>query len=199
MDRNEQARCFVALELPPEVKLALAGANEMLQRDVKAPVKWVDADSIHLTLKFLGNVPMGRLEELQSALRKACAETTAVRLQLASPGAFPRVDNPRVIWVGLKGDCEELGLLAERIEAAMAELGFPREARRFSPHLTLGRVREGATNDARHSITSALRSAEPVQAAAFEIAEVSLMRSHLSPNGARYTCLGRVALRPRRP
>ncbi len=195
--QNEDIRCFVAIELPESLKRPLHTTTEALRKtaDVRAPVKWVNVDSIHLTLKFLGSVPSSRLDDLKGALQRACADTIPLHLALGALGVFPSARNPRVIWVGLESDEQALGQLAGHIDEAMAGLGFPRETRPFTAHLTLGRVRREATGLERGAIGAALGRIPAPESASFNAREVSLMRSHLSPQGARYTCLGRVRLR----
>ncbi len=197
----ENIRCFVAIELPENIKRTLHTTTEALRNtaDVRAPVKWVNPDAIHLTLKFLGNVPSSRLNDLKGALQRACADAVPLHLGLATLGVFPSVRNPRVIWVGLEDDRQALGQLAGLVDEAMAELGFPRESRPFTAHLTLGRVRREATDRERSAISAALGKAPAPESASFDATEVSLMRSHLSPQGARYTCLGRVSLPAHEP
>lgn len=199
MQHNESIRCFVAIELPAAIKHSLAKASDSLRGRLNAPVKWVEGDALHLTLKFLGNVPASKLDEVSGAMQRACIGSAPLSLRIASLGAFPSARSPRVVWIGLEGDTEALQLLAGRVDEAMAVLGFPRETRPFAPHLTLGRVREEATSSQRDTIAAALQTAAAPECVAFDVAAVSLMRSHLSPQGARYTCLGRIALNAGKP
>lgn len=194
MGHDDAVRCFVAIELPADVKRELASLSENLRDSCRAPVKWVEGEAMHLTLKFLGNVPASQIEEIRSAVASACTDTGPLRLHAAALGAFPSARNPRVVWVGLQGDAEALGRLAERIDDSTASLGFARESRPFTPHLTLGRVRQEATTTQRASIAMALENATPANPEPFDVSQVSIMRSQLSPRGARYTCLGRVDL-----
>jgi len=195
MAQDETVRCFVAVELPDNVKKVLSKTIITLRDSCKAPVKWVDGDAIHLTLKFLGNVPTSRIEDIRQTMAAACKGSGPLRLRLAALGAFPSTRNPRVVWIGLEGDHETLGRLAQSIDVAMVKLGFPAESRPFAPHLTLGRVRQEATTTQRESLSAALRHAAQVIPEPFDVSKVSLMKSLLSPEGARYTCLGRVGLR----
>ncbi|MFW6103419.1 MAG: RNA 2',3'-cyclic phosphodiesterase [Chloroflexota bacterium] len=195
--QNEAIRCFVAIELPENIKRVLHTTAESLRKspNVTTSVKWVNTDAIHLTLKFLGSVPSSRLDDMKGALQRACADTIPLHLVLGALGVFPSARNPRVIWVGLESDEQELSQLAGYVDDAMAELGFPRETRPFTPHLTLGRVRQEVTELERCAIRAALGRIPAPESATFDAREVSLMRSHLSPQGARYTCLDRVRFR----
>ncbi len=175
-------RLFVAINLPLEERDRLQRAAGVL-RAAHLPVRWVQADALHLTLKFLGEVPEERAGEIESALDAAAAGYAPFELELRGLGGFPNLANPRVVWVGVHAP-PELARLAAAVEEAMADLGFPREGRAFTPHLTLGR----AERDARAGQFRELGRL----AAAFDFAaqvparSVDLMRSHLSPRGARY-------------
>jgi 2'-5' RNA ligase len=192
----EILRLFVAIELPPDVRSALAETQLALQRSDPAAarlVKWVDVSSIHLTLKFLGDAPDTSLGALRSALARAAAGRPSLVLSLGQAGCFPNARQPRVLWVGVAGENERLASLQQAVEAQIAPLGFPTESRRFSPHLTLGRVRDDADAAARQRLGSALQSAR-VAPASFVASSISLMRSELRPSGAVYTRLAEAAL-----
>ncbi|MEK7848688.1 MAG: RNA 2',3'-cyclic phosphodiesterase, partial [Chloroflexota bacterium] len=155
----EQLRLFVAVELPPGVRAALAGLQRELRPRCGAGVRWVDAKGIHLTLKFLGGVEGARVPPVQAAVEQAASGQAAFRLSLGSTGFFPNPRRPRVFWVGIEGEVERLGALARRVEVALSPLGFPPERRPFSPHLTLGGVRDGAAGEERRRLGQALGQA----------------------------------------
>jgi len=186
----EEYRLFFALELPAGVKDSLAQIQRRLKAS-RADVRWVRLESIHLTLKFLGNVEAGRVEELISAAGPAAAACPPLRLRPASAGCFPRLMSPRVVWTGLEGDLEPLGRLAAGLEAALAELGFPPEGRPFSPHLTLGRVK---SSRGRVELIETVRGLWDFQGPEFTARELILFRSQLDPAGAVYTPLRAVPL-----
>ncbi len=175
-------RLFIAVNLPPDERARLE-REALALRAARLPVRWVAADALHLTLKFLGEVADARVGEVEKAMMEVAARSAPFRLELGGLGAFPNLRSPRVVWVGVQAP-PELARLAAALEDAMAGLGFSRENRPFSPHLTLGR----AERDARGGDFRAL----PALAAKFDFrAEVEarsadLMRSHLSPRGARY-------------
>ncbi len=175
-------RLFIAINLPQEERARLDRDVRAL-RAARLPVRWVAADALHLTLKFLGEVPDARLAGIERALTGVAAEFPPFHLELKGLGAFPNVHNPRVVWVGIEAP-PELRRLAGALEDAMADLGFPRENRPFSPHLTLGR----AERDARAGDFRSLGAlaAEFSFRAEVEARSADLMRSHLSPRGARY-------------
>ncbi len=175
-------RLFLAINLPPAERDRLQRAAGAL-RAARLPVRWVNADALHLTLKFLGEVPEERAGAVAQAADAVARSYAPFHLELRGLGAFPNVRNPRVVWVGVHAP-PELGRMAEDLEAAMAALGFPREARPFSPHLTLGRAeRDARAGDFRRLGELA---AKFDYATSLEAGSIDLMRSHLSPRGARY-------------
>jgi 2'-5' RNA ligase len=178
-------RLFVALNFPPNVRQALWQATAPL-RDVGLPVKWVRADGIHLTLKFLGEVPEERDGELRGALGRAATGARALTLELAGAGgfgAFPDVRRPRVVWAAVAPE-PALELLQHHVEREFAPLGFPTEARAFHPHVTLGR----AARDARPRDFAGLEAAlgRLVFAEAVLVGALDLMQSTLQREGAVY-------------
>jgi 2'-5' RNA ligase len=115
-------RAFVAIELPDEVKALLAAEQKALA-DGLSGIKWVNPEGIHLTLKFLGNVPKSRLTEIERALKEATAGTGPMELCLAGRGAFPDSRRPEVVWLGLGGQTSKLAVLFQKIERSMTGQG----------------------------------------------------------------------------
>lgn len=175
-------RLFVALNLPPAERDRLQRAAGAL-RVAHLPVRWVQTDALHLTLKFLGEVPEQRAPEIAAALDRVAGGVPRFELELRGVGGFPNLGNPRVVWVGVQAP-PQLARLAQDVDDAMAGLGFPREARPYTPHLTLGRAERDARASAFRELTGL--AAEFDYAAAIPATSVDLMRSHLSPRGARY-------------
>lgn len=175
-------RLFIAINLPSDVRRGIWDAAEPL-RSAAYPVKWVDADGIHLTLKFLGEVEDAREAEIMAGMRAAAGGARQFRIPISGFGAFPTNSNPRVFWVGCEG-VPPLEILQHRVEQEMEQLGFPLEGRAFRPHVTLGRAaREARAAD----FTGA---AEMLANLAFDgdalVESVDLMKSQLTPRGARY-------------
>jgi RNA 2',3'-cyclic 3'-phosphodiesterase len=183
-------RTFVAIDLPVAVQEALDSFEKELQK-AQAPIAWIKPERIHLTLKFLGDVAPERIPEIQKSLEDAAGAVSPFRLQPSGCGAFPTVKQMRVIWVGLKGDGGALNKLQQRVEVAMAELGFKREDRPFRPHLTVGRVKG---RQHLRSLQELLIARQDFDAEAFDVAELVLYKSELRPEGARYTPLFRRTL-----
>jgi 2'-5' RNA ligase len=184
----EPVRAFVAIELPEPVKIVLARLQRSLKEIKVASVKWVDPQGIHLTLKFLGNIDAAEIPELSRTLREAVEGIAPFHLELGEPGVFPHMRSPRVVWVGVRGETERLCALHNRVEQALLHHGFAAEKRAFSPHLTLGRVREGAqVTELRRLVDGVVAlKADPV---CFKVDSVNLMRSQLCREGAIYSCL----------
>ncbi|MFC2058662.1 RNA 2',3'-cyclic phosphodiesterase [Chloroflexota bacterium] len=190
----EVIRAFIAIELPEPVKEALGRILSELKEMDHSPVKWVDPEGIHLTLKFLGNIPDGRVTAITTAYSGASNDASPFRLELNGLGAFPNLRKPRVVWVGMGGDIANLLKLQKNIERALVPLGFPAEKRSFSPHLTLGRVRDRASAPERHSLGEIVASLKAGGTPSFEVSSVSLIRSTLTREGAIYNRLASVAL-----
>ena len=190
----ESIRAFIAVELPGEVAPFLARLQDDLKKREQAPVKWVHPQSIHLTLKFLGNIDAGKVDAIAAAISEAAKGIGPLQLRLGAPGAFPNVRAPRVICVGLEGNTEGLSALHRNIERTLVPLGFPPEKRRFSPHLTLGRVRDQTAPNERRLLGEAVSSLKVETSPAFEAMAVSLMRSTLTREGALYDRLASAAL-----
>jgi 2'-5' RNA ligase len=151
----------------------------------------VATGNLHLTVKFLGAVGEDRIEAVAGALAGAAAGVGAFDAQVEGLGAFPSATRPRVVWAGVTAGADTMGKLAGRVDDALAALGFDREARPFSPHITLGRVRQPGRIQV---LTDALRGDVGRGFGRLRVARVSLMRSELSPRGARYTELAAASL-----
>ncbi len=188
----EEVRSFIAIELPPEVKQKMGELEASIRRQRQFNVKWVEPESIHLTLKFLGNVSSGMISQLTDAMRVAAIGTAPFRLEVAGTGVFPNLQRVRVVWVAVKGDVDVLGRLQQELDKGLEALGFPRENREFSPHLTIGRVRDEAGPTERQALGKLITATE-FAGGAFNVDGYSLMRSVLSRQGAIYSRLAHVA------
>jgi 2'-5' RNA ligase len=193
-DNPEQIRSFIAIELSEEAKRGLAKLKEELERDEQKFVKWVDPGGIHLTLKFLGNIPAKRVAEITKAIGKAAQGISPFHLEISGLGTFPSLRQARVFWVGVGGDVNKLSELQQSIDSALAALGFAKEERPFVPHLTLARIREGASPLERRIFGELVGSTIFEDKYPVEVEAIRLMRSQLTPAGAIYTCLSAVGL-----
>jgi len=191
---SEEIRSFIAIELPEEAKKGLARLRKELERDEHKFVKWVDPRGIHLTLKFLGNIPFNRITEITKAIEEAAQGVSPFHLEISSLGAFPSLRQARVFWVGIGGEVDKLSRLQQDIDSALAALGFTKEERPFVPHLTLARIKEGASPPERRSFGELVGSTIFEDKYPVEVEAIKLMRSQLTPAGAIYTCLSVVGL-----
>lgn len=194
-------RTFLAVELPPPLKQALA----RLQADVRnrisrelSPamrIQWVRPDAIHLTLKFLGDIPEEQVDVLKSVVGNILGSVTPFSIEVAGLGVFPDLRAPRVLWVGLSGGDGPAGLshLATTIELSVAALGYPPESRPFNPHLTLARIKEGSREVGRALARIGLLDGN-VQLGRLDVRTVALIQSELRPSGSVYTKLWEVPL-----
>lgn len=182
------ARAFVAIELPETIKAELTRAQSLLRKGGERAVKWVGPEGLHITLKFLGNIEAERVAEIQSAMSAACLGMSPFTLCLSQLGVFPSYHRPRVLWVGLAGETGKLVRLQQGVDVVLLAQGFPRE-KNFTPHITLGRVRERATPGDRVGIGRLMAETKLEAGEAWEVKGISLMRSILRPEGALYSRL----------
>ncbi len=188
---SQTLRTFVAVEMDPAIR---RGAERLVDkfRATGAGVSWVAPQNMHLTLKFLGEVGADGVRRICQAVREAAAGSAAFTLQIRGMGAFPNLKRPRVIWLGAGDGAEAMAALAERIESALAAVGFPREGRRFQSHLTLGRVRRGGPEMA--ALARLVEHNAAIDLGQTPVEEVVVFSSHLKPTGAVYEALDRVPL-----
>jgi 2'-5' RNA ligase len=180
---DEMLRLFVAIELPADWRHELVRRRRLLERrlgEAADALRWVGEEALHLTLVFLGNVPAAREPAVHAAIATALASTPRLTLTLADLGTFGG-QRPRVLWNGIGGDLDALSRLHARLAAGLQ----PGERARFSPHITLARVREGRQIgvEPRAALANWPRGGpEP-----FTVQGVSLIRSRLLPGGPVYT------------
>lgn len=186
-------RLFIALDLPDSVKNGLTTAQHAMQA-AALPVRWTARASIHLTVVFLGDTDGQLLPDIRQAVRAALASQATFNLATAGLGAFPSRHTPQVLWVGVGGDTSTLAELQERVAAAVEPLGFPRERRRYSPHLTLGRLRESATPAERHQLALVLEQANSPPHTPWHVDAVTIFESTLQSGGSVYTVHDTIAL-----
>lgn len=182
-------RCFIAIELPPELKSNISFHMQKLI-STNADVKWVIPENLHLTLKFLGNTPEEKIADISKRLATIANSYSNFPLYFSGAGAFPNIKSPRVIWFGTK-DAKEIIKLQEDIEDGMVGFGFKKEERRFTPHLTLGRVRSFKNKDL---LINELATLKDMDFGKIEVAGVALMKSELKPGGAVYQRLAEFTL-----
>lgn len=194
MEPAPLVRAFIAIHLPADVRAGL----EQLQRKLNAAtgadvVRWAAVEQIHLTLKFLGDTAADRLDDLRTALERACAGVSPFRLEAGHLGCFPDLQKPRIVWVGIAGEVGRLSGLQREVESVTAGFGDHQEQRDFHPHLTLGRVRGRDLREIR-SLGEKLQAEKVERLGEWVVRDVALIRSDLLPEGPRYTELANFPL-----
>jgi len=162
-------------------------------RQAAPEVKWVAEENLHITMKFLGGVDESRVDSISDALAGAITGTEPFSVTVSGVGAFPNVRRPRTIWVGVSAGAGRLAAVADNVESAMARMGFPKEERRFSAHITIGRVRPEQKVDA---LSDALQSADVGELGTVDVPGVALMKSDLQPKGPIYSILKDIPFSP---
>jgi 2'-5' RNA ligase len=185
---SETYRTFVAIELPPSVRRFVGEMQDRL-RPALPGVRWIAADNVHLTLKFLGDVPRTRIDAIRDRVARAARDAAPFALQARGAGVFPGLHRPRVLWLGVIGQTDSLAVLAEKTDAALATLGFPKEKRSFRGHLTIGRFK-GRVNP--QQLREGIAALTEVASEAFPVRRVVVFRSVLKPTGAEYSPLAAV-------
>ncbi len=186
----EKIRSFVAIELPEALKSRIASYQKQL-KPLCPNTKWVNPQSLHITLKFLGEQEKDLIERVKQNLEYVQGVVQPFELTIQHFGAFPGKRNPRVLWLGvLSKPMEPLHQLFNFIENDLQGLGFAREKRRFSPHLTLARVKRPGRFDALWTFVQQ----EPFEPFSFEVTEIVLMQSFLKREGAEYRAIKTFSL-----
>ena len=182
-------RSFIAVDIPVEIHKCLDHIIGLLKEGMgDVPVRWVEPQNIHLTLKFLGDVSLNNIPVLTEMLEAEAAIQKPIDISIGGIGAYPKVRSQRVIWVGVEAP-QELISLERGINAHTTRIGYTPDQRPFSPHLTLGRVSRNATPQDVRIIGDTLASQKIGFLGIARIMSVHLYRSDLKPHGAIYTRL----------
>ncbi len=198
MVQPETLRAFIALPLSPVVTEKLSAIQRTLRRiSPEQVVSWVNPANIHLTLFFLGDILPDRQQPIEAALSVVARNVRPFTFNVQGIGAFPNVNRPRVIWVGLDEPTGQLALLHRAVNEAMASIGFQPEDRRFSPHLTLGRIRQRASREDAQAVGETICRTEVGTLGEVLAEEMLFFRSVLKSSGAEYTPLARYKLEMR--
>ncbi len=190
---EELVRCFIAIELPDELKAELDRLVAKLKSNEQNFVKWVDPHDIHLTLKFLGGVPATQIGEITRVMGEAAGAAAPFRLEAVGLGVFPNPRRVQVAWVGIAGDVDKLVELQKDLESRLTRIGFAPENRPFVSHLTLARLRDHASLEDRQTFGQLILSTKFETPRVINVEAISLMRSQLTRQGAIYS---RIALAP---
>lgn len=187
----EKVRTFIAIKLTPEIISNISGVQEELKKSV-IEVKWVKPENIHLTLKFLGHITPEELEKVKLATRETLKPFAPFEVSVSGLGAFPKIEYPRVIWVGIDKGKKELTKIASRIEENLAKIGFAKEKRGFSPHLTLGRIK---SLKGRERLIETFTKLKAANLGNMRVTKIFIMKSELRPLGPVYTSLEEIDLK----
>jgi 2'-5' RNA ligase len=190
----EPIRCFIAVELPEELRDKLDNLQAQLKSGDQPGVKWVNPYGIHLTLKFLGSVAQDRISPITRAMTEVAKRASPFTLQVGGLGVFPNVRRVQVAWVGLGGEVDKLAQLQQGVESALAGLGFAPERRSFTPHLTLARLRDRASPEERQRLGQLIAETRFEPDYSFLVDAISLIRSQLTREGAIYSQISSVEL-----
>ncbi len=192
-------RTFIAVDIAPDIKSMIRKAIKPF-RTAYPDIRWVEDDQLHITLKFLGDVPTVEIHEVIETVQAAVREMEAFDLVLEGLGAFPDLDHPRTVWVGISEGLDELQELADRVERSLESLGFHREKRPFTPHVTLGRVKQSKPNRGSRKSDCAVRSVSLDDEffkketdrffGSCPVDEVTVYASELFSDGPQYEMLG---------
>lgn len=182
-------RAFIAVEIPESIQKAIEKETVNLRKAADTLlVRWVPTSNIHLTLKFLGDISESNLQFIKQMLMQECSQHSPFEMQIGKLGSFPTPKRPRVIWVGIDAPAE-LTKIQQAIEAASSRLGYTKEDRDFSPHLTIGRVRPGLSTTDIQKIRMALESNHVTMLGSAKINALHLYKSDLQTGGSVYTRL----------
>ena len=178
-------RAFIAVELPLEIREAVCTAITPLQKGSGSVVRWVPVENMHLTLKFLGDVSPANVEMLSQMLHAEANLFNCFELRLSGLSSFPNLKRPRVIYVGIQSPTM-LEALQRGIESASRRLGYESKDRGFSPHLTIGRVKQNVTATEQQMIRRALEKTRIDSLGTARVDSVHLYKSDLRPTGSVY-------------
>ena len=187
-------RTFIAINVPPAVLDTITRIQTRF-KSLGLHASWVKPGNIHLTLKFLGDTDPDRIPGIQNKLTETLASFARFQLSLGSAGVFPDTNNPRVLWLGLKDEEGALKTLQTDIEKTLESIGFPREQRPFSPHVTLARIK---SPKGKKELKEELDAVNPkgISTHPFDVGEIHLYESQLTPKGSIYTVLANFKLNP---
>ncbi len=188
----KRIRAFISLTLPDTISASIRHVQEQLAGH-RLKVRWIRAENIHLTLKFLGEIDATRIDAIDAAVAEAAAEKAPFHLSAKGVGVFPNIKRARVIWIGVAGQVNALTELQHNMASRLDTIGFPRDRRRYSGHLTIGRSK-GAIDAG--SLMNAMAEIRSFESEPFIVNRVSIFRSELHSTGAVYTELRTVPLMP---
>lgn len=182
---SDTIRAFIAVEIESVIQAQLGGLIRNLAKGTSKSIKWTPEKNIHLTIKFLGDVESWEVSSLCELIRNTANSSRAFHARFTRLGAFPSLENPRVIWIGLDPSPALINF-ARLIDTSTRKIGFDGDGKSFTPHLTLGRVKPGITPEEQTMLSRSLQATPLPDLAPFLVASVTLFQSVLKPGGAEY-------------
>lgn len=189
-----EIRAFLAIGLPCAVTASLARLIDQALDGGVDCIRPVKPENMHLTVRFFGSVSAPQVESLIAAVRRSARSIRPFTLTLGGVGAYPSDRNARVFWVGLDDGLAPLRAARGRVDDALAQAAFERAPRKFSPHVTIARVRDRASRIERRKAAESLLAAKLDSALPIPVERISLMRSVLLPSGPEYSALAEIPL-----
>lgn len=185
----ELIRTFICLDIPTTIKQRLTQLTNTLQASATGRIAWVKPDSMHLTLRFLGDVALTDQAMVATCTEAAAQGVAPFSLKVAGAGIFPNSANARTFWVGITNAPEQLLPLQKKLNEKLLAAGFGREDHPFSPHITIGRAKQGSMPETAKQLLQLGFSEEVLP-----VSEIIIMRSDLLPKGPQYTRLATIKL-----
>jgi len=179
-------RSFIAIPLKHEISLRLAETQKLLREKINYGISWADPSNAHITLKFLGEIDELSIPLLNENLKKITREVQEFNIICGGLGFFPNIRQPRVVWLGVQQDTR-LIFLQKMIDDTLSDLGFPRDEKRFSPHLTLGRIKQSLTSSELTMLENQKKAESLKPLNSMSVNQIVLYKSQLSQKGPEYT------------
>jgi 2'-5' RNA ligase len=190
-------RTFIAIPFNQEIIQKMGEIRKELKTGIKQGVTWTDPSKTHLTLKFLGEIDVNKVVQINKFLAPICRDTSAFEIYSTGIGCFPNFRQPRVVWMGIKQE-ERLFALQSLIENACFSSGFPKDEKPFSPHLTLGRIREGLPSSDVEFLREVANKEQERNMVCLAVEEIILFKSQLLPTGPVYSQISSFKLQKAR-
>jgi len=188
---SDTIRAFIAIPLEPKIQHAIECVQDHLKK-TNSDVKWVTPKNIHITLKFLGDVDTEQINSVKQTLANLFQNTRSFKVELSRLGAFPNIDRPRTLWVGLKDSKQRLSRIAVSLEKALGKIGFQGDQKSFSPHITIGRIRSSKNISA---LSKSMSNYQISENCTQNISKIILFQSNLCPDGPIYKSLYQIKLK----
>ena len=188
---KEKIRVFIAVPVPEEIKNNIANSQEILkQKFDNDKIKWVKANLMHITIKFLGDIETAMIPDMKKMVQKSIADANSFKLSVKKIGVFPGIRKPRIIWAGIEQDVGKLVDIHEKINENINVLGFKKESKGLTPHITLARVKHKPINS--KILKQVIEESQRLFLGEFQVNNIILYKSELYPTGPLYTPLWSV-------